>query len=117
MGDKRFSAEEIATMRRLHAAGIPLREIAQRFGCGRNAIRRRIDPRWTPRQARRRVQKTPIKPAGTLRYVRPEPRVSEEEFLRAAALIPPDTRDLTARLFGDPLPGRDALSLKLQACA
>lgn len=28
---------------------------------------------------------------------------------RLMALIPPDTRGVTARLFGDPLPGRSAL--------
>lgn len=36
-------------------------------------------------------------------------RVPEEDFLRLKAQIPDDTRDLTGRLCGDPLPGRSAL--------
>ena len=31
---------------------------------------------------------------------------------RALQGIPPDTRDLTGRFFGDPLPGRSALDLR-----
>lgn len=32
-------------------------------------------------------------------------RPTEAEYLHAISLIPPDTRDLTARFFGDPIPG------------
>lgn len=35
-----------------------------------------------------------------------------EEFLKAISTIPQDTRDLTGRLCGDPLPGRSAMDRK-----
>lgn len=41
--------------------------------------------------------------------------VSKEEFVRLKAAVPADTRDLTGRIFGDPLPGRSALDMKLRA--
>lgn len=35
-----------------------------------------------------------------------------QEFQRLMATIPPDTRDLTSRIAGDPLPGRSHLDRK-----
>ena len=37
-------------------------------------------------------------------------KLSAEEVAARLAEIPPDTRSLTQRVMGDPLPGRDALS-------
>lgn len=37
--------------------------------------------------------------------VRERFKPTEAEYRHALSLIPPDTRDLTARLCGDPLPG------------
>jgi hypothetical protein len=48
------------------------------------------------------------KQAAGLRYLS-SGRGADESALRLMEMIPPDTRDLTARLFGDPLPGRSAL--------
>jgi hypothetical protein len=46
--------------------------------------------------------------AAGLRY--PKERISHDEIEARLAEIPQfDTRDLTARFFGDPLPGRSAL--------
>lgn len=36
---------------------------------------------------------------------RPIQPLSEEELAKRLALIPEDTRDLTGRMFGDPIPG------------
>ena len=36
-------------------------------------------------------------------------RVSNDERVRRLAAVPPDTRSLTGRVCGDPLPGRSAL--------
>ena len=41
-------------------------------------------------------------------------KVSEEERKRRQAEIPPDTRSVTGRLAGDPLPGRSALDMELR---
>lgn len=37
-------------------------------------------------------------------------RRTEGDWIRLRDEIPADTRDLTARVFGDPLPGRSALA-------
>jgi hypothetical protein len=42
-------------------------------------------------------------------------RSAEADALRLMALIPPDTHDLTARVFGDPLPGRRAIDMRGRA--
>lgn len=47
------------------------------------------------------------KRAAGLRYF--GERVQREDIEARMAEIPYDTRDLTARIFGDPLPGRSAL--------
>lgn len=41
----------------------------------------------------------------------------EEQARKLMAFIPSDTRDLTARIFGDPLPGRSALDLRHREAA
>lgn len=38
-----------------------------------------------------------------------------EQVRRLKAEIPPDTRDLTARMFGDPIPGRRAIDKRMEA--
>lgn len=40
-------------------------------------------------------------------------RPDQAEVLRMLAAIPPDTRDLTGKLLGDPLPARSALNRKM----
>ena len=39
-------------------------------------------------------------------------RLADQDFKRLKASIPPDTRDNTGRLCGDPLPGRSSLDRK-----
>lgn len=36
---------------------------------------------------------------------RKSPPISDEELAKRLALVPQDTRDLTGRAFGDPIPG------------
>ena len=51
---------------------------------------------------------------GAAKYIgtyHPKP-LTDEEYKRRMAEIPPDTRDLSARLCGDPLPGRSALAMR-----
>jgi len=48
------------------------------------------------------------KAAAGIKYI--TARVDADTISARLAEIPPDTRTLTARLCGDPLPGRDALS-------
>lgn len=44
-------------------------------------------------------------------------RLSADDIKRLRRAFPADTRDLTARFFGDPLPGRSALDQKRRAQA
>lgn len=84
---------------------------------------RRDDPQlWSLRNLARRFQFSPQAifyaiNGRTMRSDRPVPsraicEADAEAMLRA---IPADTRDLTARLMGDPLPGRSALDKKREA--
>ncbi len=41
-------------------------------------------------------------------------RHAERDASRLLQLVPADTRNLTARIFGDPLPGRSALDQRKQ---
>ena len=88
--------------------------IAEHFGVAYDTVRRALDPEWAARrrtgiaEARRRRRGEGTK-ARSFNHV-PEMRVSDkadgERLLRE---VPADTRDLTGRLCGDPLPGRAAL--------
>lgn len=42
-------------------------------------------------------------------------RLPPQEIARRRRAVPADTRDLTARFFGDPLPGRSALDTRGRA--
>ena len=76
-------------LRRL--SGLPWAQIAERLGTTPNTVRRALDPEYVERMRA---------------YERNRDR-SDRRPARHA--IPADTRTLTARLFGDPLPGRSAL--------
>jgi hypothetical protein len=84
------------------------------------SIRRRLDPEWAER-TRKRDQNY------TRHYLRKQervetqheqgPRPTPQEIAALRRLIPPDTRDLTGRLLGDPVPQRSALFQKLSGAS
>lgn len=89
------------------------RSIAEALGLTEDRLRREIDPgfaehrREVVRNRRRVVAQAPREPQFS---AGPSDRVwTAEKLERLLATIPHDDRDLTARLFGDPLPGRSAL--------
>lgn len=84
-------AAKIAEVKRLRAAGIPVRAIVRKTGVSKTAVYRALSPRKTPPQAAANNG---------------DPRLDARKLLRQ---IPPDTRGLTARIAGDPLKGRSAL--------
>lgn len=45
-------------------------------------------------------------------YMPTRTKVTDEDLAARLAEIPPDTRDLTARIFGDPIPGRRELDMR-----
>lgn len=110
----KLTAEQIEGAKALHASGWRYARISEQYGVDNKTIRRALDPEY---QARRCQQ---VRDARKLREtgVR-NPRAGREnatsmslkaDWAARLAEIPADTRSLTARLCGDPLPGRDALS-------
>lgn len=87
-------------------------EINRATGISIDRLRWRLEPirraqkREYAKRVRERISEFPT------RY-RMETRIPAAEVARLLAAIPPDTRDLTARVMGDPLPTRSALYRKM----
>lgn len=98
-------AEEVA---RLRASGMGWNRIGKQMGRGADTVRRAVDPGFVPN--RRSSKKQQYVAAGKIDHG--EGRMSaaaKRDAEQLLAQIPPDTRDFTARLCGDPRPGRSAL--------
>ncbi len=101
-----------AEARELLAKGTPYNQIAKIYGSSWSAVRCWLDPEFA---AKRRVQRNTAKrisrsragKAASINNYRSPP--SSDISLRLAE-IPPDTRSMTQRLMGDPLPQRSALA-------
>lgn len=96
----------------MRARRVPWSEIARRLGQTWHQVRADHDPNYrkqrNAKDARRRraaMADAGCVPVGVTRKSPQEHRRIEA----AAAALANDTRDLTARLMGDPLPGRSAL--------
>ncbi len=109
-----ISKQRVEAMR---AKGMPWQAIANECGVSAERLRKAIDPEFARKmkaKSRRDYQKLMLANAesGILVYagingsVR---RPSREDIEARLAEIPSDTRGLTARIMGDPLPGRRAL--------
>lgn len=86
--------------------------IAAKLGASLETVHRAIDPTYgsVRRGSANATRKSRRKASPNARSAHiAEAKPSAEDAARALAAIPPDTRDFTARLFGDPLPGRSAL--------
>lgn len=92
--------------------------IAKKLGVTEYAVRVAIDPTFRERKAEEQEQERQSrrrhgKRADSARqnggYSGSPFRPTEAEFRAAQKLIPPDTRDLTGVICGDPIPGRSAL--------
>ena len=106
--------EQWAEARRLRAAGTSWLRTEELTGITFHTLRSALDPGYTERamlRARIRRKERPRPPIGKIHHgVLPQDfrRVKPEEAARAIASVPKDTRSFTARVFGDPLPGRSA---------
>ena len=99
---------EVMRLYRDEKVSVP--KLAARFRVSDPTIRRVVDPKYRDydrtvqnRKRARLIKESPH--AGRLSAGRP----TAEDVERLRADIPADTRDLTARILGDPLPGRSAL--------
>lgn len=113
-GGARLPIEMIRSMR---LAGRSWLSISAAVGAGVEAIRRAVDPEWAAKRRegqnanRKRLRISRDLPSP--KQQRPDTnRPTLDEARRAIAGVPRDTRDLTSRLLGDPLPGRSALDRK-----
>lgn len=90
--------------------GLSAAKIAEQLGVTSHTIRSWTNEEYAQRRreqinARRRGTRSPPSNVHQL-----EPgRISADEAAARLREIPPDTRDFTARLLGDPLPGRRAI--------
>jgi hypothetical protein len=107
-----ITEELISRARALRHNGASWTDIRRELGIGDERLRRVMEPGFKERRNR------DIRNARATRGYRGEPkmRLSPEETKLALATVPSDTRDLTSRLLGDPLPGRSALA-KMRANA
>jgi AraC-like DNA-binding protein len=113
-----LTSEQIEEARQLQARGWTIIRIAERLGCYRQTIKRALDPDYAVKRKIRdhhvRQIREPSLPRKTARESATAISIKEDAAARLAE-IPPDTRSLTARLAGDPLPGSSALDKRQQA--
>lgn len=104
----KLSPEDRAKLRaavRLRKQKVPWRTIAQRLECSASFLRWRLDISYNQgrkRNARIRAKRDYSNPTGFTHNTGPRP-ISQAELEYRQSLIPEDTRDYTARWFGDPI--------------
>ena len=104
-----FTKAQIAKAKRMVLAGTSWQAIGRALNCNPDTIRRRLDPKW--KEYRAAMIRSVKHADGYVNMNRiPEVRkCKREEAERRMAEIPADTRSLSQRIMGDPLPGRSAL--------
>ncbi len=115
---RKLSSGQVALIEQLRTDGWSLAALCREFKVSRNTVKSAIDPAFkakylagTRERDRRRRQEESRHKSWVVAGARP----TDAEFRAAQRLIPPDTRDLTARICGDPIFQRSALFAKLQA--
>ena len=99
----RLDEERRARITALASQGEPVAVIAKRLGIDRDTARRWIDPDYRERR-NRQVAETRSHGGTGPKWDRNMKALRADVAARRAE-VPPDTRGLTARLFGDPIPG------------
>lgn len=109
---KTFNAAQVEGIKAMLASHMSWNEIGKCFGVNGETVRRAVDPVFRERRreqvAKRRSYAslgiTPVTDAMCI-----DRRTVRQDAQARMAEIPDDTRGLTARICGDPLPGRSAL--------
>ena len=97
-GKPKYPAEFRTRAIEMRATGMSTYDIAKQLGCTPTAVSLWTTPGYRDRQYARNKQRHAHQP--------PQWKIDAMERLKE---IPPDTRDLSARLCGEPLPGRRAI--------
>lgn len=110
------SPEQIEQAKVWRAEGVVWWQVGKRLGVSPDTIRRAVDPEFAAHYRARRKVLDQLNKEGRKKRISPYDRAahgasvpSQADYLARLAEIPPDTRDLTGVLMGDPLPGRRAL--------
>ena len=104
MGARRVAIPEsvLDEARKMLAYGTPWKGVAAQLGVSSETLRRRLDPAYDLFMREKYERRS----YGRVDTAHRPPRPMTDAALKAyKALIPPDTRSLTARLLGDPIPG------------
>jgi hypothetical protein len=105
-----ISDETWERAKKLRLDGASWERVARYVGAGVERTRYRIDPAWVEKRRDRFRGRPEGKPRKyTLSAGRLESWMPPEQYAQLLATIPHDQRSFTARLLGDPLPGRSAL--------
>jgi hypothetical protein len=102
----------LAQAKSLHEAGLSWNRISKILGFHKDTLRIRVDEafRLKSAAAKREYSRAAFNVirrsnAAYMSCVTRGVRLSDAELNSRRALIPPDTRDLTGRICGDPIPG------------
>lgn len=99
---------EITRMRALYRDGATISELAIKFDCSRKTVRKYLSPAYAKsvREKVRGIREGEHEPNPQLW---PDKRKVKDDAEALKAKVPADTRELTERICGDPLPGRSVL--------
>lgn len=106
-----MTEDQIALGQRMLASGSTWKEVVRTTGCSIHHVKKALDPEYQERRRekdRRRYRQIHAQKTAEAGH-RAATAIPPSEARRALASIPRDTRNLTARVLGDPLPGRSAL--------
>ena len=105
--------ELVAKAKELRKTGMAWKNIGPKLGVAPHTARAWVDEEF--RLHRIQTYRTRRMSTDEVRRDTPTDRSTWADALERLALIPEDTRDTTARICGDPLPGRSALDRRLQS--
>jgi hypothetical protein len=106
---KSYPAELLQKAIGLRAAGMKWETIANRLNVGSDGLKRRLDPEYRERRNQQMRDANERRTSTSWPMHHFASRMPQEQLDRLRATVPVDTRGLTARACGDPLPGRSAL--------
>lgn len=106
-----FTEADAESVRTMRAQGMSWHSLSRVWGCSEETVRRLIDLEYRERRADRY---RPVHMRQPRNYGNPS-RMTSAEAARVLDTVPQDTRSLSAKLMGDPLPGRSALDRKPQS--
>lgn len=107
---RKLSAEEIAEAEALRSDNPKhwtYKRLARRYGCSDTCMCNNLNPLAREKKRARQLERD--RRAREDSDIIKRPRVTSRDLALARRRIPPDTRDFTARFFGDPIPGMSAL--------